>query len=222
MKYQKGDWKAWVSLGVAIVCAIWLRSYELETKRLEERLETVEIQSEDTFQNVQKINCQTMYDPASCEEDFLTVPPYEDVERVIIEVIKEHEKFSSQAYRDGCEVRRKGKCVKYRYSIGYGTREKTPGEIISEKEASVRLKEHLRAHVLPYIPSNVTDRGTYIALADLGYNAGPRAIRDCVNFDGSLNVESYQKWVKANGRKNPGLEQRRKGTLIYALSIMEL
>lgn len=222
MNFKNIDWKSWLSLGCAIFCVFWIHVYEQNTMKLEERLENIEYLSQDTFQNVQKINCQAMYGAEACEDDFLTVPPYEDVEKVIIEVIKEHEKFTSQAYRDGCELRRNGKCLRHRYSIGYGTREKTPGEVISEEEATVRLKEHLRVHVLPYIPSNVTDRGTYIALADLGYNAGPRAIKDCVNFDGTLNVESYQKWVKANGRKNPGLEQRRKGTLIYALSIMEL
>lgn len=209
-------------LCLVIVLSVGLLKYEKRTIELEKRIESVEIVSDDNFQSIQKMNCQEMYGHAACEEDFLIVPPYEDIEVVIVGIIKEHEKFSSQAYRDGCLKRKNGVCVKYRYSIGYGTKEKTPGETISEEEASVRLLKHLKDHVFPYIPDNVTNKGVYIALADLGYNAGPRAIRECVNFDGTLNVEEYQKWTKANGKSNEGLERRRKGTLIYALSVMDM
>lgn len=209
-------------LGLIIVLFIGVLKYEKRTIELEKRMENVEVVSDDNFQAIQKMNCQEMYGATACEEDFLIVPPYEDIENIIIGIIKEHEKFSSQGYRDGCLKKKNGTCVEYRYSIGYGTKEKTPGETISEEEASVRLSKHLKDHVFPYIPKNVTDKGVYIALADLGYNAGPRAIRECVNFDGTLNVEEYQKWTKANGKSNEGLERRRKGTLIYALSVMDM
>lgn len=128
-----------------------------------------------------------------------------DVRGEVVEVIKEWEGFKSTAYWDG-----------NRYSIGYGTREKTPGEIISEEEATARLKDHLETWVFPAIPENVSPE-VFIALADIGYNAGHRAIRDCVNEDGSLNVENYQKWVKANGGKSNGLERRRTSMVIYVL-----
>ena len=128
-----------------------------------------------------------------------------DVRGEVVEIIKEWEGFKSTAYWDG-----------NRYSIGYGTREKTPGEIISEEEATARLKDHLETWVFPAIPENVSPE-VFIALADIGYNAGHRAIRDCVNEDGSLNVENYQKWVKANGGKSNGLERRRTSMVIYVL-----
>lgn len=128
-----------------------------------------------------------------------------DVQREVVEVIKEWEGFKPTAYWDG-----------NRYSIGYGTREKTPGEIISEEEATARLKDHLETWVFPAIPENVSPE-VFVALADIGYNAGHRAIRDCVNEDGSLNVENYQKWVKANGGKSNGLERRRTSMVIYVL-----
>lgn len=128
-----------------------------------------------------------------------------DVRGEVVEIIKEWEGFKSTAYWDG-----------NRYSIGYGTREKTPGEIISEEEATARLKDHLETWVFPAIPENVSHE-VFVALADIGYNAGHRAIRDCVNEDGSLNIENYQKWVKANGGKSNGLERRRTAMLIYVL-----
>ena len=128
-----------------------------------------------------------------------------DVRREVVEVIKEWEGFKPTAYWDG-----------NRYSIGYGTREKTPGEIISEEEATARLKDHLETWVFPAIPENVSPE-VFVALADIGYNAGHRAIRDCVNEDGSLNVKNYQKWVKANGGKSNGLERRHTSMVIYVL-----
>lgn len=197
---------------------IHLYHYENKTIELERRMESVEIQSSETFQNVQKLNCQAMYGD-ECDEDFINVPPYENVEEIIVGIIKEHEKFSEKGYKDGCIKRKAGVCIKYRKSIGYGTREKTPGEIISEEEATERLKEHLRTNVFPKIPENVTDKGTFIALADLGYNAGYRAMKDCINFDGTLNVENYQKWTRFDGKRNYGLEKRRKNVLIYVLSL---
>lgn len=128
-----------------------------------------------------------------------------DVRGEVVEVIKEWEGFKPTAYWDG-----------NRYSIGYGTREKTPGEIISEEEATARLVDHLETWVFPAIPENVSPE-VFVALADIGYNAGQRAIRDCVNEDGSLNVKNYQKWVKANGGKSNGLERRRTSMVIYVL-----
>lgn len=128
-----------------------------------------------------------------------------DVRREVVELIKEWEGFKPTAYWDG-----------NRYSIGYGTREKTPGEIISEEEATARLKDHLETWVFPAIPENVSPE-VFVALADIGYNAGHRAIRDSVNEDGSLNVKNYQKWVKANGGKSNGLERRRTSMVIYVL-----
>ena len=128
-----------------------------------------------------------------------------DVRGEVVEIIKEWEGFKSTAYWDG-----------NRYSIGYGTRDKTPGEIISEAEATARLTDHLETWVFPAIPENVSPE-VFIALADIGYNAGHRAIRDCVNEDGSLNVENYQKWVKANGGKSNGLKRRRTSMVIYVL-----
>lgn len=131
--------------------------------------------------------------------------PERDVRAEVVETIKDWEGFRSTAYWDGG-----------RYSIGYGTREKTPGEVISEEEATARLKEHLETWVFPAIPENVSPE-VFVALADIGYNAGHRAIRDCVNKDGSLNVENYQKWVKANGGKSHGLVRRRTAMVIYVL-----
>lgn len=135
-----------------------------------------------------------------------TIPePQRDVREEVVETIKDWEGFRSTAYWDGS-----------RYSIGYGTREETRGETISEEEATARLKEHLETWVFPAIPENVSPE-VFVALADIGYNAGHRAIRDCVNEDGSLNVENYQKWVKANGGKSHGLVRRRTAMVIYVL-----
>lgn len=215
--------------GVAIITMligffIWEHNYEKNTLNMSERLETVEGVADSAFQNVQKLNCFEMYGD-DCEEiDYLVVPPYKGdnwVEERAVEVIKSHESFSASEYPDECLWRDwDGKCGQYQMRIGYGTKIRIPGEVITEEEATLRLKEHLRSEVIPYIPDNVTDKGVKIALMDIGYNAGPSAIRDCVNIDGSLNIENYQKWTRA-GKDKDVLERRRRSTLIYVLSIME-
>lgn len=192
---------------------------KMEFSNIEKRLSNSESLSVDNFKNIEKIKCQHRYGSKNCD-NVIDVPDYSKIEKVIIETIKEYEKFSNIGYKDGCDSYFNNKCVKHRYSIGYGTREKIRGEIITEEEALIRLKQHLKTEVYPYIPKNVSPH-VFIALADLGYNAGARAIKDCVNFNGTLNYENYQKWIKCNGKRCPGLEKRRRNMVLYVLGTLE-
>lgn len=232
-----------MSLWSAIACIfaflVWEHNYSNNTKIIIANVSKTGVESIQKPQYV--IDCKKIYDTRYCKAEYLVIPAYKKekvqikkttkiknnhfdklaAQKQLESIIIEKENFSAKAYPDGClvKVRTGHKCPqgKARYSIGYGTIAKSRNEIISKSEGLRRKQEHLKNEVYKYIPENVKDTATYIALADVGYNAGYGAIRDCVNKDGSLNIQHYQRWVNSNGKKSNGLERRRKDLLIFTL-----
>lgn len=101
------------------------------------------------------------------------------------------------------------------HSIGYGTRARSPDEVIDEVEADRRFQEEVskaRSIVDSFAPD--LDEGTKAALTSLTYNAGDawtrgglgKAIR-AGDLDTARNL--FLQYNKAGGQELPGLTNRR-------------
>ena len=121
-----------------------------------------------------------------------------------VAAIKRSEGFSARAYWD---VRQ--------YSIGYGTRARSPDEVIDEHEAERRFAAEMSAAAELVDSVNPRlDPGTRAALASLTFNAGPSwataTLGDLIR-DGRLKAarQVFLQYVHADGRQLSGLVARR-------------
>lgn len=129
-------------------------------------------------------------------------------QKVIDEIaiyIKKKEGFSSHAYKDHKQ-----------YSIGYGTKAKSKTEVITQKEANVRLYKHIKKVILPSLNGVKFQSIEQVhAAIDFSYNVGHnRFKRDVVTKDGVIDCSkmmAYNKIRDKNGNLvyNEGLAQRR-------------
>ena len=122
----------------------------------------------------------------------------------LLSAVKSFEGFSAEAKWDYAQ-----------YSNGYGTRARSPGEVIDSKEAEFRLVLELKTAaqaVEKFAPS--LDKGTKAALTSLTYNAGTRWMSDGLgqaiqrgDFDAARSI--FVEYNKAGGKVLPGLVARR-------------
>ena len=119
--------------------------------------------------------------------------------------IKQKEGFRSHAYKDNTQ-----------YSIGYGTRANSKNEVITIKEANIRLYKHIKKVILPSLDgvSFQSIEQVYAAI-DFSYNLGHNRFRQkIVREDGVIDCSkmmAYNKVRDNNGNLvyNEGLAQRR-------------
>lgn len=122
----------------------------------------------------------------------------------LLSAVKSFEGFSAEAKWDYAQ-----------YSNGYGTRARSPGEVIDAKEAEFRLVLELKTAaqaVEKFAPS--LDKGTKAALTSLTYNAGTRWMSDGLgqaiqrgDIDSARSI--FVEYNKAGGKILPGLVARR-------------
>ena len=122
-----------------------------------------------------------------------------------LDMVKRHEGYNPKAYWDVEQ-----------YSIGYGSRAKSPNEVIDKSEAERRLNFELskaRADVLSFVKIKL-NQNQLDALTSLTYNAG--SISKFPKLVGNLNAGNFQGAArefldinKAGGRVLPGLTKRR-------------
>lgn len=119
--------------------------------------------------------------------------------------IKKKEGFRGKAYKDH-----------HQYSIGYGTRASSPNEVITQKEANIRLYKHIRRVIVPSF-KNVYFQSieqVYAAI-DFSYNLGHnRFVREIVDESGYIDCAKMMAYNKVRDRHgnlvyNEGLAQRR-------------
>lgn len=143
---------------------------------------------------------------------------------IITTYIKEKEGFNSRAYRDGCLVKAK-KCPtnKIRYSNGYGTLAKSKNEVITKKEAEIRLRKHIENTIYPKMKDVKfkTEQQIYASI-DFAYNIGHNAFRNNI-VDSNMEVDCARmtKYTVFNGKNNEGLQKRRFENFIQCVSINE-
>lgn len=122
----------------------------------------------------------------------------------LVNMVKGFESFSPQAYADYKQ-----------HSVGYGTRAKSPGENITEKEADSRLREELSMH------AQIVDQ----AADSAGVKLTPNQRMALVSFDFNTGAAEYLlkssggdpeqiaskmlKYNKSGGVVRPGLVSRR-------------
>lgn len=119
--------------------------------------------------------------------------------------IKKKEGFRAKVYKDNTQ-----------YSIGYGTRATSSTEVITQKEANIRLYKHIKKVIIPSF-KGVKFRSieqVYSAI-DFSYNVGQnRFKKQVVTESGTIDCSkmmAYNKTRDKNGNLiyNEGLAQRR-------------
>lgn len=130
--------------------------------------------------------------------------PHELIDDKFIAFVKKTEGFSAKAYGDF-----------HQYSIGYGTKAKSPTEVITEPEAYKRLIEELNsaAEIVERFAPNAP-RGVKQACTDLTYNAGSGWTMQ--HLGSSIHNGDYAEaknliaaYNHAGGKVNEGLTTRR-------------
>ena len=119
--------------------------------------------------------------------------------------IKKKEGFQPKAYKDHTQ-----------YSIGYGTRANHKDEVISQKEANIRLYRHIKTVILPSL-NGVTFQSIeqVFAAVDFSYNLGHNTFKkNIVRKDGAIDcakMMAYNKVRNKDGKLvyNEALAQRR-------------
>lgn len=135
-----------------------------------------------------------------------------------IEFIKRFEGFSPTPYGDYQQL-----------SIGYGTRAKSPNEVITKEEAEQRMIEHIENVVKPGIINiigqerwNNLDYNQKTALISLAYNLGVPGSSEILKLvrDGNIQgaAEEMKQYVHANGQVLEGLVRRREAEAKLLLS----
>jgi len=119
--------------------------------------------------------------------------------------IKKKEGFRAKAYKDNTQ-----------YSIGYGTRATSSSEVITQKEANIRLYKHIKKVILPSFKGIKFHSIEQIYSAiDFSYNVGQnRFKKSVVTESGTIDCSkmmAYNKTRDKNGNLiyNEGLAQRR-------------
>lgn len=121
-----------------------------------------------------------------------------------INLIKKFEGFNTKAYGDYGQ-----------YSIGYGTRAKSPDEVITQEEADTRLRDETSL-VSKYIQNTIKvplTQNQHNALVSFGYNIGVGgigALAEDINAGNHQRVaERMLTFNRAGGQVLPGLVKRR-------------
>ena len=119
--------------------------------------------------------------------------------------IKQKEGFRAKAYKDNTQ-----------YSIGYGTRATSSTEVITQKEANIRLYKHIKKVIIPSFKGVKFHSIEQIYSAiDFSYNVGQnRFKKSVVTESGTIDCSkmmAYNKTRDKNGNLiyNEGLAQRR-------------
>lgn len=118
--------------------------------------------------------------------------------------IKSKEQFRARAYRDYKQ-----------WSIGYGTKARYRWEVISKKEANIRLYKHIKKVILPTFKDiKFVSVDQLHSAIDLSYNIGHNGFkRNIVNKKGVIECQKIMKYTKVtkNGQLiyNEGLAKRR-------------
>jgi len=127
-----------------------------------------------------------------------------------VDLIKKFEGFRAHAYWDY-----------QRYSIGYGTKAKSPDEVITREEAERRLREHVERYVLPGIKNligqeswNQLSYNQKSALVSFAYNVGVGGATPVLKLVKEGRIEDaaqrMMRHVRAGGKVLQGLVNRRK------------
>ena len=122
----------------------------------------------------------------------------------IAKYIKSKEQFRAHAYRDYKQ-----------WSIGYGTKAKYRWEVISKKEANIRLYKHIKRVILPTFKDvKFVSVDQLHSAIDLSYNIGHNGFkRNIVNNHGVIECQKIMAYTKVtkNGHLvyNEGLAKRR-------------
>lgn len=119
--------------------------------------------------------------------------------------IKKKESFRSRAYKDYKQ-----------YSIGYGTKAKHKKEVITQKEANIRLYRHIKKVILPAIKDvKFVSVDQLHAAIDISYNIGHNGFkRNIVKDNGVIDCTKMMKYTKVTNKNgklvyNEGLAKRR-------------
>ena len=128
----------------------------------------------------------------------------EAIDKIAI-YIKKKEGFRAKAYKDNTQ-----------YSIGYGTRATSSTEVITQKEANIRLYKHIKKVIIPSFKGVKfhSIEQVYSAI-DFSYNVGQnRFKKSVVTESGTIDCSkmmAYNKTRDKNGNLiyNEGLAQRR-------------
>lgn len=134
------------------------------------------------------------------------------------EFIKGFEGFSPTPYGDYQQL-----------SIGYGTKAKSPNEVITKEEAEQRMIEHIENYVKPGIINivgqerwNNLDYNQKTALISLAYNLGVGGSSEILKLvrDGNIQgaAEEMKQYVHAGGQVLEGLVRRREAEAKLLLS----
>lgn len=142
--------------------------------------------------------------PKKVKPSNINVNSQEIIDKIAV-YIKKKEGFSAKAYKDNTQ-----------YSIGYGTRARSKTEVITVKEANIRLYKHIKQVIIPSF-NDVTFQSieqVYSAI-DFSYNLGHNRFKqDIVRENGVIDCSkmmAYNKTRDKNGNLvyNEGLAQRR-------------
>lgn len=125
-----------------------------------------------------------------------------------IKAIKEFEGFRGLAYRDAAGV----------LTIGWGDTIHAYRKVCTPEEADQWLREHIATFIDPVLESLVrvpVTQGMWDALSSFSYNLGTGALAGSTLLK-ILNAKEYKtaavefpRWDHCNGRKVPGLYDRR-------------
>lgn len=136
----------------------------------------------------------------------------------IAEYIKKKEGFRAHAYKDNTQ-----------YSIGYGTKATSSTEVITVKEANIRLYKHIKTVIIPAFDGVSFQSIEQVHSAiDFSYNLGHNRFRQkIVNEDGTIDcakMMAYNKMRDKNGNLvyNEGLAQRRMENFIACSAFAEI
>lgn len=122
----------------------------------------------------------------------------------LVDRIKKFEGFRAKGYKDARQT-----------SIGYGTREQVPGEVIDEKTAEIRMRDELgrAANIVDSFAPNLP-QGTRDALISLTYNTGSKWTTSGLgakiragDFEGAKT--NFLEYNQSEGQVNPVLVNRR-------------
>jgi GH24 family phage-related lysozyme (muramidase) len=126
------------------------------------------------------------------------------IDEPTVSMIKDFESFIPEAYGDYKQT-----------SVGYGTRARFDGEVLTEPEADARLRDELQGHV-SRVDSLAAENGVKLteaqrsALISFDFNTGAvHRVFERGGADTTRYAPIMKEWRKAGGKVLPGLVARR-------------
>jgi GH24 family phage-related lysozyme (muramidase) len=126
------------------------------------------------------------------------------IDEPTVSMIKDFESFIPEAYGDYKQT-----------SVGYGTRARFDGEVLTEPEADARLRDELQGHV-SRVDSLAAENGVKLteaqrsALISFDFNTGAvHRVFERGGADTNRYAPIMKEWRKAGGKVLPGLVARR-------------